>query len=288
MFAVLCTVLAVLAVACLWVILYDTHHFVTVKYSLSLPFVKKDTRIVMISDLHNYCYGKENGRLTEAIDALKPDMIVLAGDMITSDAREKFDGTMKLLKRLNERYPVYYAYGNHEQKIQLYKKYENMGKKFEKALEETGIRPLRNTHVELAERGITIYGLEIDHSLYKRLSRDPLPEGCMKQLLGAPRQGTCRILIAHDPEYFPDYAGWGADLVLAGHIHGGIVRVPFLGGVISPSLWLFPKYDGGLFREGTSTMVLGRGLGTHSPRVRLFNPAELVVVDIGTQKGEQN
>ena len=286
MFAVLCTLFAILAVIGLWVILYDTHRFVTVRYSFSSPLIRKDTRMVMISDLHNYCYGRENTRLKSAIEGLEPDMILLAGDMITSDVHEKFDKTMELLTWLNGRYPVYYAYGNHEQKIQLYKKYKDMGERFETALAGTGIKPLRNLHVELGERGITIYGLEIDHSYYKRLSKDPLPEGYIEKLLGSPKPGSYHVLLAHDPEYFSDYVKWGADLVLSGHIHGGIVRVPFLGGLISPSLWIFPKYDGGLFKEGTTSMIIGRGLGTHSPRVRMFNPAELVVVDLKTAEGE--
>ena len=83
--------------------------------------------------------------------------------------------------------------------------------------------------------------------------------------------------------YFPAYAEWGADLVLSGHVHGGIMRLPLLGGVISPTLRLFPRYDGGLFQEGGSTMILGRGLGSHTIPIRIFNPGELVVVELEPQ-----
>lgn len=85
-------------------------------------------------------------------------------------------------------------------------------------------------------------------------------------------------MIAHNPEYFPAYAEWGADLVLSGHVHGGLMRLPFLGGVIAPSMKLFPKYDGGVFEEHGSTMILSRGLGTHTLPIRIFNPGELVVI----------
>ena len=68
--------------------------------------------------------------------------------------------------------------------------------------------------------------------------------------------------------------------MVSGHVHGGLMRLPFLGGVISPALKLFPKYDGGVFQEGKSTLVLGRGLGTHTLPVRIFNPGEVVVIDI--------
>lgn len=288
MFAVLCTIFAILVVFCLWVILYDTHHFVTVKYHFSSPLIKQPTRLVMISDLHNYQYGPGNGRLLEAICEAGPDMIVIAGDVITAKSHEKFDKTLDFLKQLNEQYPVYYAYGNHEQKINLYKSYKDMGERFEKALKQTGIKPLRNAHVNIMNRGLAIYGLEIEHAYYRRLSSTAFPDNYLNKLLGHPGEDVFTVLLAHNPEYFSEYAKWGADLVLSGHTHGGIIRVPFLGGFISPSLQLFPKYDGGLFYEGKTSMVLGRGLGTHTPRVRLFNPAELVIVELQPQStGEE-
>lgn len=280
MLAVLCTIFAILVVFCLWVILYDTHHFVTVKYHFSSPFIKQSTRFVMISDLHNCQYGRENSQLLTAIKEAKPDMILMAGDVITAGIHEKLDKTMDFLKQLKEQYPVYYAYGNHEQKISLYKSYKDMGECFENALAQTNIKPLRNTHVDLTERGLVIYGLEIEHDYYRRTAIKALPDHYMEKLLGRPKEDAYTVLLAHNPEYFPEYVGWGADLVLSGHMHGGIIRVPFLGGFISPSLRLFPKYDGGLFTEGKTSMVLGRGLGSHTPKVRLFNPAELIIVEL--------
>ncbi|MCH5274894.1 MAG: metallophosphoesterase [Lachnospiraceae bacterium] len=289
MLAVLCTIFAILVVFCLWVMLYDTHHFVTVKYQFSSGLLKQPTRLIMISDLHNYQYGPGNCQLFAAIEEARPDMILIAGDVITAAPNEKIDKTMDFLKQLKERYPIYYAYGNHEQKISLYKSYKDMGERFEKELVQIGIKPLRNTHVTLEERGLAIYGLEIDHAYYKRLSTEALPDHYPEKLLGRPKEDTYTVLLAHNPEFFSEYAGWGADLVLSGHTHGGVIRVPFLGGLVSPSLHLFPKYDGGLFTEGKTSMVIGRGLGTHTPKVRLFNPAELVLVDLSPEStGEES
>lgn len=288
MFAGLCTVFAILVILGLWVTLYDSHHFVVVKYAFSSDKIKKPVRLVMISDLHNYQYGRENGQLLSAIEEAAPDMIVIAGDMVTARAKEKYDGTIALLKKLKEKYPLYYAYGNHEQKINLYpKRYGDTGEGFEKALAEAGIEPLRNSHIAFPDKGIDLYGLEIDHSYYQRFEKKPMDGGYLEKLLGKKETGLYTVLLAHNPDYFPEYAGWGADLVLSGHIHGGIIRVPFLGGFISPSMRLFPKYDGGLFKEGQADMVLGRGLGTHSPKVRMFNPAELVVVDLMPEDTEK-
>ena len=284
MFAIACTVIALLVIVGVWVILYDTHHFVIRKYHFVSDKIKKPVKLIMLSDLHNYQYGRDNIQLLEAIEAEQPDAVVLAGDMITAHSKEKFDKTVAFLAKLKEKYPLYYAYGNHEQKINIYAdKYGDMGERYTKALKEAGITPLCNTHITLPEWGITIYGLEIGHQYFQRFKTKPLPDKYLESLLGKKDGDTYGVLLAHNPEYFPEYAAWGAELVLSGHIHGGIVRLPFLGGVISPAIRFFPKYDGGLFTEGNSHMALGRGVGTHSPNVRMFNPGEVLLISLNPQ-----
>ncbi|MDE6128881.1 MAG: metallophosphoesterase [Lachnospiraceae bacterium] len=286
MLEVICTIFFILVVIGLWIILYDTHHFVVRRYRFSSEKIKKPIRMVKLSDLHNYQYGRENSELLAAIDKAAPDMIVIAGDMITAAKKEKFDKTLTFLKALRDKYPVYYAYGNHEQKIELYKgTYGDMGERFAKGLREAGIEPLHNGHVMLPDRGIAIYGLELERAYFQRFTKKNMPDTYLAELLGKKDEGCYTVLLAHNPDYFPEYAKWGADLVLAGHVHGGIVRVPFLGGLISPSLRLFPKYDGGLYTEGHSHMALGRGIGTHSPKVRVLNPAELLVIEVDRTGG---
>ncbi len=281
MLEIVCTIVAILAVLGIWVILYDTHHFVVRKYSFSSGKIKKNLRMVMMSDLHNYRYGRENKALFDAIEQAEPDIIVIAGDMITAKTKEKFDKTLDMLTKLNEKYPVYYAYGNHEQKISLYTdRYGDMGERFDAALKETNVRILRNARVELPDTGVVINGLELEHAYFQRFHTKPMADDYLQKLMGTPDEEKYQVLLAHNPEYFKEYAAWGADLTLSGHIHGGIVRLPFFGGVISPAIRFFPKYDGGLFEEYGATMVLGRGLGTHSPKVRMFNPAELLVIDL--------
>ena len=102
----------------------------------------------------------------------------------------------------------------------------------------------------------------------------------LEETLGKFDTSYYNILLAHNPTYFEDYAKMNPDLVLSGHLHGGLIRLPFLGGVIAPSLQLFPKYDGGRFEYEGSTMILSRGLGIHSIGLRMWNPAELVVIEI--------
>ena len=155
-----------------------------------------------------------------------------------------------------------------------------MAEQYGKALGEIGIAPLVNGHVYLPETGICIYGAEIDRYYYKRFKVREMKGDYLPGILGTPKKEQFTVLLAHNPDYFPQYAAWGADLTLSGHVHGGIARVPFWGkGVNAPTLRLFPKYDGGIFREGERTMLLSRGLGTHTIPVRVFNPGELWVVD---------
>ena len=74
------------------------------------------------------------------------------------------------------------------------------------------------------------------------------------------------------------YLGWGADLVLSGHLHGGLVRIPGFCGIVTPQGFLFPKYSGEMTREGDQTVIVSRGLGTHTLNIRLFNMPELIVI----------
>ena len=106
----------------------------------------------------------------------------------------------------------------------------------------------------------------------------------LDELLPEQRTDCFQILLAHNPDYFPEYAAWGADLVLSGHLHGGVARLPLLGGVVSPRLHFFPRYDGGKFTHGNSVMIVSRGLGMHTIPFRFNNPGELVEITIRKRK----
>lgn len=236
---------------------------------------------VVLSDLHNYEYGKDNERLMQAIRTVNPDAVLIAGDMIESEKGKQIATTMVLLKRLAAEFPVYYGVGNHESKVLRFpEKFGNMFEELELGLKEAGLHIMRNEIAWLPDFGIRLYCVELEHAYYRRFITRHLPEDYMQKRFGAPDEDMLNILLAHNPEHFPDYAKWGADFVLSGHIHGGIIRVPGLGGAISPQMKLFPKYDGGEFKEGNSVMILSRGIGTHTLPVRILNRAELVVLRI--------
>ena len=86
--------------------------------------------------------------------------------------------------------------------------------------------------------------------------------------------------MAHSPVYFSAYSKWGADLTLSGHLHGGIMRLPFVGGVIGPDFFIFPKYSGGLYKENNRNMIVSCGAGMHTVNLRIFNPPELTLVEL--------
>lgn len=278
---VLITIAGIMILIAVWFILYDSNRFVVRTYTVRDDRIQKNCRAVFLTDLHNKCYGKDNERLLEAIRGQHPDFILTAGDILTARPKESTEPALRLLRNLAEEYPVYYANGNHEHRMELYPEaYGDMAKRYEAALQEMGISRLVNSHTELPEYGITVYGSQIHEIYYKRFKITEMPPDYLHSVLGQAPDNKYTVLLAHNPDYFSQYAAWGADLTLSGHVHGGVVRVPFWGkGVISPSWHLFPRYDGGIFRKNESVMVLSRGLGMHTIHVRLFNPAELWVIE---------
>lgn len=282
MWDILLVIACVIVIVMLWWILYDSNRFVISQYEIADKRIKKGCRMVMLADLHNKCYGKNNERLLRAIRECKPDFIMVAGDIPTAKPGKSLDVAVSFMEELAKEYPVYYGNGNHEHRMKLYPNtYGDMAERYDEALKKCGIRPLVNEHIALAEYGIMIYGAEIDKLYYKRFRIWPMGEEYLESILGKPSEEQYNILIAHNPDYFKQYATWGADLVLSGHVHGGIIRIPFLKkGVASPSIRLFPQYTGGVYREDKSAMVLSRGLGMHTIPIRLFNPGEVAVIDL--------
>ena len=133
--------------------------------------------------------------------------------------------------------------------------------------------------VKLDEVPVKLSGLEIPLGAYARFGKKDLPLKEITDRIGEHGE-EYQILFAHHPGYIQEYLEYGADLILSGHYHGGVMQLPGIGGVISPDFTLFPKYSGGIYREGTQTVVVSRGLGTHSVPVRLWNWPELIVLEL--------
>lgn len=276
------TFIGILAVILLWVVIYDSNRFVVRSYVTTDKRIRKPCRAVVLADLHNKRYGKNNERLLAAIREQQPDVVLIAGDIITAKPGHELEPALQLLRELSRDYPVYYGNGNHEQRLKLYPRvYGDMARRYAGELREMGVEPLANAHVVLDEYGIAVYGVEIGKFYYKRFRVMEMGTDYLPNVLGQATGDMYTVLLAHNPDYFPQYAAWGADLVLSGHVHGGVARVPFWGkGVIAPTLRFFPEYDGGIYEDGDAVMVLSRGLGTHTIPIRVFNPGELWVLDM--------
>lgn len=274
-------VVAALAAFFFGVMAVDCNRFVIRRYKCKSQVLRKDGRIILLSDLHNKSFGAGNRRLLAAIEELAPDFILIAGDMYTSQTGGETSTAKELVCTLAANYPVFYGNGNHEQKTKLFPdQFGRMYADYVKEIKKAGVQHLVNEKVYLPDFNIELYGLEIGREYYGKFKKTQMEAEYLERTLGKPDKGKFAVAIAHNPDYFAAYAKWGADLVVSGHIHGGLMRLPILGGVISPAIKLFPKFDGGMFREGKSVMILGRGLGTHTLPIRIFNPGELVVIEL--------
>lgn len=258
------------------------------KYELtyrSLPPSFHGKRFIFLSDLHGEVYGKENRDLINLIFSVEPDFILIGGDMVVGgrdffgkvrkESVSSVTTSLRLIKELRRSYQVFHALGNHEEKLE-----ENLFKEYNEALLAMGVSLLDNTVVELkSEEGesIFLYGLSLGKEYYPKLKRLNLEEKELEKRLGKKKKGFS-ILLAHSPFYFSTYKKWGADLTLAGHLHGGIMRLPKIGGILGSDFIPFPHYSGGVFEDGKKKMIVSCGLGTHTIKLRIFNPPELTVI----------
>lgn len=286
--ALIIAVLVIVLIAfCALVIYHDTHNFKIRNYEIKTDKIKGEYTFAFLTDLHSYTFGDKNERLIKAIDESRPDAILCGGDMfIAKKLKSELDaepGT-HLLVELAGKYPVYASNGNHEEKLREYtKEYNNFFDRYKSRLQRAGVTYLENDSAYIADRNIRITGLALDLDYFQKVTKKKMEPGLLNEKIGDMNQSEKKkfqILMAHNPIYFREYADWGADLVVSGHVHGGIVRLPFIGGVISPAITLFPKYSGGKYELDGHYMVQSCGLGTHTIHVRMFNPGEVSLIKI--------
>ena len=271
---IILVIVIILIIFLLTVGIMDSNRFVVREYTVKSDKLKKNHDFLFLSDQHLKEYGKGNCKLIKTLDTLNYEGIFIAGDMITSN-KSNYDTALKLLKKLSEKSPVFYSYGNHETKA---KKYKASFKEYEKELLNAGVRIYDNE--KIAFEDFDIYALTIGLKYYARFKKISVSAGYMEGCIGKCDKERFSVLLAHNPDYFESYAEWGANLTLSGHIHGGIIRLPFIGGLLSPKVTFFPKYDGGEFDRNSNKMLVNRGLGSHFVFLRLFNPAEVLIIHL--------
>ena len=240
-------------------------------------------RFVMLSDLHDTDVTHDgNKRLLASIEELDPDFVVLAGDIITSYTKDTYEheNARAFLKGLSGR-KVYYGLGNHEQRyMEEPERFKGRYEKLEQYVRSLGIELLSDRFTDISDLNIRIYGFNVPLENYRRVMPPDLVPGAIEDKFGRADKDKLNILIAHNPQFFDEYVRFGPDIVLSGHLHGGVIGIPGIGGLISPQLKLFPKYDFGTFSQNGTTMIVSRGIGWHSIPIRIFNKAEIVSVTI--------
>lgn len=230
-------------------------------------------RVVQISDLHNKSFGKRQNKLLEKIKEVRPDIIVVTGDLIDSNhanlqvAMDFVFGAVKLA-------PVYYVTGNHEAWFGNYQK-------LQEKLVDVGVIILNNKKIEIikGDSAIDLYGVpDPDFNLEGDATYDNrFIIGKQLDDLGVGDSRRMKILLSHRPELMDVYEEKNIDLVFSGHAHGGQFRLPFMGGLVAPNQGFFPKYTNGSYVQGNTTEIVSRGLGNSVIPVRIFNRPEITV-----------
>lgn len=219
-------------------------------------------RITQISDFHCKDFGYQEEDLIQAIRDTEPDIIVFTGDSI--DDEHPIDNYAYLLEGIYGLAPIYYINGNHEydktaplqEMYALHNKYEVID---------------LNDNSTILNRGngtILLSGLDFRMTMMN-----------LRNDIKYANTSYFNILLYHGTDKFDGIAPYNYDLVLSGHTHGGIVCLPFIGGIITNQKELFPKYDSGIFTVEHSTMISSRGLGDASVP-RFHNPREVVCITL--------
>lgn len=243
----------------------DAEEFVILAENLHFEF--DGFKIVHLSDLHGAQFGENNSKLLKIISEAQPDIIVITGDIVEN--RKDIPNLQKYSADIAAIAPTYYVPGNHEYATR------QSGVIFQK-LRDTGITVLRNQSAMIKRNNSEIMILGID---------DPLGRADMMKMedvygLARSKTDSFILTICHRYERFEEYAELGMPLVLTGHAHGGLIRLPFTDGIIGPGRVLFPKYTNGMYSKDDTIMITSRGIGNASISLRLFNRPHIPVITL--------
>lgn len=276
---VLLIALVILFMLCLIDILISYNWLTVTNFTVTSDKITSPFRMVLISDLHDHSFGSGNEKLLEKIQDQSPDLIIVDGDMINGDS-ENDDVAVELVRSLVKIAPIYYSLGNHE-----YYYMEDGNDDLQDDLEEAGAVVLNYQIVDIEVNGnaIRLGGL-YEYGFDTSMQSEEENQKAVSYLEEYVETDRYLVMCAHRPESFYcwDYADqWGLDLVLSGHLHGGQVIIPGVGGLYSPLEEFFPTYDYGQYKLGDSDMIITRGLGSNPKMLPRFNnPPEIAVVDV--------
>lgn len=239
----------------------------TALVSPALPPAFDGLRIVELADLHGRVFGRGSRRLLAAVRRAEPDLICIDGDLF--DEHTDLAMLLPLLRGLCAIAPVYYVTGNHEWRVP----------------------GLRGILAQMRACGVTV--LQDDWRVLRRGedalivagTDDPCgpaerktPAELIADIRAEAGEAAFLLLLTHRNDQLPQWSALGVQAVLAGHCHGGVVRLPFVGGLFGTDRRLFPAWDAGLYRQGETALYVSRGLGYTNVHFRLFNRPEVAVI----------
>lgn len=278
-------IICILILASAGVVIYSYHDQNKLGYELYHLYSDKvqtgeTIRVITLADLHNKEFGTDNEELISDVARMKPDLILIAGDMVDKSS-DNTSIALNLCLRLQEIAPLYYGFGNHESNMV----YVN-GIRFDKELEAAGVPLLINSF-----DSITVKGTAIDIGSVATDDEDDQFEQYAADFVNDFETDNpdthLKIMITHFPSlYYDKMKEARFDLGVCGHLHGGQIRLPIVGGVYAEwnhKIDLFPKYCYGRFKLDNCTIIVSRGLGNHEILPRINNRPEITVIDINSR-----
>lgn len=242
-------------------ILWQNNDLVTTRLEKTMDFETPVT-VVHLSDLHTKSFGEDNARLVRHVKREGPDIIVITGDLIDQDD-ETLGDSLDYIGALTDTAPVYVVSGNHEH-------WAGLTDTVEDEVEGQGATWMdgRSLTVDVKDETIRVIGLP-----------DPESGENLTQLFESMENGAePTVVLSHRPVTFDWLQSHDVDMVFSGHTHGGMVRLPFFGGLYGPDQGFFPEYSAGIHHASGSSMVVSRGLGNSVFPVRIFNRPEIVTM----------
>ncbi len=231
-------------------------------------------RIVLLTDLHSHIYADDQEELVSLIRKQQPEVILLVGDIV--DDKIPIRGAELLLEGIQGIAPAYYVAGNHEF-------WSFDVEHIKEVIRSYGVRVLEGEYEQRLAEGtmITFAGID-DPDMEMFGPPETVWTNEMKDAFSQLKyESGFKILLAHRPERIEEYKKYDFDLVVSGHTHGGQIRIPLIiNGLYAPDEGWFPKYAGGLYKHGTLTHIVSRGSSNPLRIPRIFNPPEVIVIDI--------
>lgn len=242
----------------------------------NLPYEFNNFKIIHLSDFHSNYDIKD--KIITQINKEDPNIVVMTGDMVNKyDNKSDFNIFLDLAQNIASRYKTYFICGNHENRLDK----EDLNYVFLN-LKKYNVCILNNDHKKIYRNNqyINIYGINLSNEFYNindvsgRWKLNNKIENTLNNL----KEDQYNILLIHNPLFFNEYAKYNANVIFSGHVHGGMIRLPLVGALLSPERKFFPKYNSGIYDINNKFMIVSRGLGHSRPGIRIKNKPDLVSI----------